>query len=128
MEDQKNLELKDVILLTQMFPVEPLFNKVIVTLNKEQMDGNLVLTDNTVCDEQYIMAKGSGVHNLNVNDKVILDLEKMMVKHQSRDNVYEEVGSIKFDPILIDGIFYAILEDRFIKARYLNNQPLQTNE
>jgi hypothetical protein len=74
------------------------------------------------------MAKGSGVHNLNVNDKVILDLEKMMVKHQSRDNVYEEVGSIKFDPILIDGIFYAILEDRFIKARYLNNQPLQTNE
>lgn len=115
-------------MLTEMFPVEPLFNKIIVTLNKEQVDGNLVLSDNTVSDEQYVMAKGSGVHNLNVNDKVILDLEKLMVKRQSNSNVYEEVGSIKFDPILIDGVFYAILEDRFIKARYLNNKPLQTNE
>lgn len=115
-------------MLTEMFPVEPMFNKVIVTLNKEEVDGDLVLSDNTVSDEQYVMSVGPNVHKLQPNDKVILDLDKLMVKVQSRDNVYEEVGSIKFDPILIDGVFYAILEDRFIKARYLNNKPLQTNE
>ena len=114
--------------ITQTFPIEPTFNKVIVTLNKGVIEGTLDLSENTITEEQYIVAKGPNVHGLEVGGKVLLDLDKLMDKRTNPNNVYEELGVLKFDPIMADGIVYAILEDRFIKAKFKTNQPIQTNE
>lgn len=128
MKEQVNLTFENVIEIIQEFPLEPMFNKVIVTLNKGVIEGTLDLSENTITEEQFIIAKGPNVHNLEVGQKVLLDLDRLMEKRTNPNNVYEEVGMLKFDPIIADGIIYAILEDRFIKAKFKNNQPLQTNE
>ena len=127
MENQANLTWEEVVQIINEFPLEPMFNKVIVTLNKGVIEGTLDLSSNTVAEEQYIIAKGPNVHNLELGQKVLLDLDKLMEKRTNPNNVYEEVGMLKFDPIMVDDIIYAILEDRFIKAKFKNNQPLQTN-
>ena len=99
------------------FPVKPRFNKVIITLNKLEADGELVLSDNTLSEVQTVMAKGGSVLELEVNDTVIIDIEKMMVPVRSEDNnAYETQMQIKVDPIEVDGVIYAIIDDRLIKA------------
>ena len=100
------------------FPFEPMFNKIIITLNTEEVDNNLVLSDNTMSETQIVMAKGSSVHNLEVGDKVLLDLDKMSVKEVNPDNAYETISRIKIDPIMVDGVMYAIIEDRTVKDKY----------
>ena len=99
------------------FPVKPRFNKVIITLNKLEADGDLVLSDNTLSEVQTVMAKGGSVLELEVGDIAIIDIEKMMVPVKSEDkNAYEMQMQIKVDPIEVDGIMYAIIDDRLIKA------------
>ena len=99
------------------FPVQPRFSKVIITLNKLEPDGDLILSDNTLSDIQTVMAKGNSVQELIVGDSVIIDIEKMMVPVKSEDNnAYEMQMQIKVDPIEVDGVIYGIIEDRLIKA------------
>jgi len=99
------------------FPIEPLFNKVIITLNNLEEDGELVLSNNVLSDIQYIIAKGPAVNQVNIGDKVIIDIEKLMVpvKIESTD-AYSVQKQVKIDPIEVNGIVYAIVEDRVIKA------------
>ena len=49
---------------------------------------------------------------------MIFDIEKMMVpvKRESLD-AYETVMQVKIDPIKIGDNIYAIIEDRYIKAK-----------
>ena len=99
------------------FPVKPRFNKVIITLDKLEVDGDLILSENTLSEVQTVLAKGGSVLELEVGDKVIIDIEKMMVPVKSEDkNAYEVQMQIKVDPIEIDGVIYAIIDDRLIKA------------
>ena len=48
METKSNFTKDEVIDLVAIFDLEPNFNKVIVTLNTEEIDGNLVLSDNVI--------------------------------------------------------------------------------
>lgn len=116
--NEKNLNQNDVYLLTDSFVEEPLFNKVIVTLNTEESDGGLVLSDNMMSEIQYVIAKGSSVHNLEVGQKVRIDLEKLMVARQVVGNSHETTSQLKIDPIEFDGFTYMIIEDRFIKTKF----------
>lgn len=116
--NEKNLSQTEVLALVNSFPEEPLFNKVIITVNTESPDGGLVLSDNVLSDIQYIVAKGSSVHNLGLGQKVRIDLEKLLVKVPSDTNSYEYTTQIKVDVIDVDGIVYALLEDRFIKSKF----------
>lgn len=118
MLEQKNLSKEEVIEMGNTFPIEPMFNKVIITLNTEESDGMLVVSDNTMSEEQYIVAKGEHVHSVTQGQKVIIDLEKMMSKELNPENTHETISRIKIDPIFIDGITYAIIEDRYIKAKF----------
>ncbi len=115
--------------MTQTFPWEPTFNKVIITLNRVPEDGELVLSSNTMNTEQYIVAKGTHVHNLSVGDCVMIDIEKLMISKPNPYNTHEEIGQVKIDMIFDDnGNIFGIIEDRYIKARRLTDKPLQTNE
>lgn len=108
----------EVLELTKTFPETPLFNKVIITVNLLEADGGLVLSDSTLSDVQYIVAKGDHVHQLELGDAVRIDLEKLTVKVPVDGNSYEYVNQVKIDPIILDGVLYAIIEDRFIKTKF----------
>lgn len=119
MEEQVNLTQDDVLDLIggEGFPEQPLFNKVIVTLNKEEVDGGLVLSDNTLSEIQYVVAAGN-TSQVQAGQKVRLDLERMTVKVRvEENNSYETVEQIKIDPIIVNDTMYAIIEDRFIKTK-----------
>lgn len=119
-QESKNLTREEVLAMENSFPVEPIFNKVIITLNIEELDGMLVLSDNTMAEEQFIVAKGNHVTQVEVGDKVMVDLEKLMVKEPNPNNTHEYISRIKLDPIYVNDVTYAIIEDRFIKAKYKN--------
>lgn len=116
--NEKNLSQLEVLELVKIFPETPLFNKVIITINTEEVDGNLILSDNVLSEIQYIVSKGDNVINLELGQKVRIDIEKLTVKVQAPNNTYETITQVKIDPIKVDGIAYAIIEDRFIKSKF----------
>lgn len=119
-EGRINLNLEEVIKLSSIFDIEPLFNGVIITLNTEEQDGTLVLSDNVMSEVQYVIAKGDHVRSIEVADKVILNLEKMMTKEINPENQYEYITRVKVDPIEFNGGTFGLIEDRMIKAKYKN--------
>jgi len=56
MGEQKNLTQDNVLDLMRNFEIQPLFNKVVITLNREEEDGGLILSDNTLSEIQYVLA------------------------------------------------------------------------
>jgi hypothetical protein len=117
-EVKVNFSENDMVKVIETFPLEVFFNKVVITTNTMEPDGDLVLSDNTMDEEQYVVAVGNHVSTLKPGDKVIVDLEKMMVKVPNPENSYEYITSIKIDPIeTINGIF-AMIDDRLIKAKF----------
>ncbi len=104
-------------LIETQFPVEPLYSKVIITLNRDEDEGGLVLNDAGLSESQYVVA--AGTHSkLKPGEKVILDLKKMVVRGPSADdNAYDATSQIELDPIEVNGVIYAFVEDRVIKAK-----------
>ena len=119
-EERENMTQDDVLDVIRTFPLEPLFGKVFITLNKLSEDGDLVLSDNILDDVQYVVAGEIQWRESKVSpgQKVIIDIEKMMVPVRSEDtNAYEQVMQVKIDPIEVDGVMYALIEERYIKAK-----------
>lgn len=128
MEERKNFTWEEVVQMSEDFPWQPSFNRVIITLNAEEYDGEVVLTDNTMSEVQYVVASGPHTQ-YKPGDIVWIDLDKMMVRRPNPENQYEEITQIKLDPIYDDeDNMFAIIEDRLIKAKRTSNEPLQSNE
>lgn len=125
---KRNLTAYDALEVSKEWLEQPMFNKVVVTLNTENSLDGLDLSDNAMSQFQYIIAKGTHVRDLEVGDKVRLDLEKMTERKLNPNNSHEDMSTIKLDPIEFDGNIYAIIEDRLIKTRFINSKDLQTNE
>lgn len=123
-----NLTAYDALEVSREWLEQPLFNKVIITLNTEDNFDSLDLSDNMMSQFQYIIAKGPNCHNIEVGDKVRIDLEKMMSSSVSAINTHDNITSIKLDPIEFQDKVYAIIEDRLIKTRFTNSKDLQTDE
>ena len=118
----------DALEISKEWLEQPMFNKVVITLNTENSLDSLDLSDNAMSQFQYIIAKGPNCHNIEVGDKVRLDLDKMLSKTINPNNSHEDLYAIKLDPIEFDGKIFAIIEDRLIKTRFTNSKDLQTNE
>ena len=118
----------DALEISKEWLEQPMFNKVVITLNTENSLDSLDLSDNAMSQFQYIIAKGPNCHNIEVGDKVRLDLDKMLSKTINPNNSHEDLYAIKLDPIEFDGKTFAIIEDRLIKTRFTNSKELQTNE
>lgn len=123
-----NLTAYEALEVSKEWIEQPMFNKVIITLNTINVLDSLDLSDNSMDEFQYIIAKGSMCNNVEVGDKVRLDLDKMVISSVNPNNSHENLTSIKLDPIEFDGRTYAIIEDRMIKTRFINTKDLQTNE
>lgn len=117
---EQGLTRDEVLDIIQTFPLEPMFNRVYITLNREAEDGELVLSDNVLSEVQYVVSGEVEWRDKKIQpgQKVIIDIEKMMVpvRQESRDS-YETVMQVKIDPVEIDGNMFALIEDRFIKAK-----------
>jgi len=104
------------------FPLQPLFNKVIITLNNLEEDGDLVLSENILSDRQFIIAGSFTFKDVTVNpgDEVLIDIEKMMTPVKTETtNAYEMKMQVKIDPVEVGVNTFAMIEDRFIKAKIL---------
>lgn len=104
------------------FPIEPLFNKVVITLNNMEEDGALILSENVLSDKQYVVAGGFTFKDTTVSpgDEVLIDIEKMMAPVKTENtNAYEVKMQIKIEPIEFNGNNFAIIEDRLIKGKYI---------
>lgn len=125
---KENITAYDALEISKEWLEQPMFNKVVITLNTENTLDGLDLSDNAMSQFQYVIAKGSHCRDIEVGDKVRLDLEKMITKQINPNNSHEDFSSIKLDPIEFDGKIFAIIEDRLIKTRFINSKDLQTNE
>ena len=101
------------------FPIDPLRNKVVITLNKELIEGTLDLSNDIMSEVQYVIA-GEVIYRDKVvkpGQKVLLDIKGMMkAVRREVNNQYEMVEQIELDPVQVDGQVFAIIDDRFIKA------------
>ena len=120
METKSNFTKEEVIDLVAIFNLEPNFNKVIVTLNTEEIDGNLVLSDNVIAERQYVIAKSTTSRFVEVTDEVLLDIEKMMIKEQDPNNPHEYITRVKLTPIDFNGHMFGIIDESVIKAKVKN--------
>jgi len=126
---KENVTAYDALEISKEWLEQPMFNKVVITLNTENnLLDSLDLSDNTMSQFQYIIAKGKNVINVEVGDKVRLSLDKMTSKKINPNNSHEDITTIELDPIEFDGKVFAIIEDRLIKTRFINSKDLQTNE
>jgi hypothetical protein len=125
---KENVTAYDALEISKEWLEQPMFNKVVITLNTENSLDSLDLSENAMSQFQYIIAKGTHCRDIEVGDKVRLDLDKMLVKSINPNNSHEDFSSIKLDPIEFDGKIFAIIEDRLIKTRFINSKDLQTNE
>ena len=120
METKSNFTKDEVIDLVTIFDLEPNFNKVIVTLNTEEIDGNLVLSDNVITERQYVIAKSTTSRFVEVTYEVLLDIEKMMIKEQDPNNHHEYITRVKLTPIDFNGHMFGIIDESVIKAKVKN--------
>lgn len=120
MEGNLNLTKEEVNELIGVFNLEPMFTDLIITLNVEKEDNDLVLSENLLSETQYVIAKGSSCREIKEGDKILINLEKMMVKSQNPNNAYESLTSIKIDPIEFNGYTFGIIGQNIIKAKYKN--------
>jgi hypothetical protein len=125
---RENVTAYDALEISKEWLEQPMFNKVIITLNTENTLDSLDLSDNAMSQFQYIIAKGPNCHNIEVGDKVRLDLDKMLKKSINPNNSHEDIATIQLDPIDFQDRVFAIIDDRVIKTRFMNSKELQTNE
>lgn len=116
MENIENMTHDDVLEVITDFPVVPLGRKLLITLNMEEMDGELVLSDNSFAETQYVVAKGEHIKDFEAGAKVILDLEKMMEYLPNPQNSYEKVGRIKIKPIEVGDRVYGLINENVVEA------------
>ncbi len=112
-----NVESGDVLEISNSFIYDVPNTKVVITLNTENVDGQLILSDNTMSEHQFVIAKGPMVNFVLPGDEILLDLDKMMVKELNPENSHETISKIKIDPLMFEGRMYGIIDDRLIKAK-----------
>ena len=116
MEEIENMLLDDVLEVITDFPIQPLGRKLIITLNMEEPDGDLILSDNSFDEKQYVVAVGTHITDIKPGNKVLLDLERMMEYLPNPENAYEKVGRIKVRPIEVNGKVYGLINDNVVEA------------
>jgi hypothetical protein len=112
----ENLHMDDILPMLEDFPLLPTTNKVIITMNtsEEVSDDGVRISNNHLAESQYVLAAGSHVHAAKPGNKVLLNLEKMMVYEPGEQNTHERVGHIKIRPVEVNGRFFALVSDAVI--------------
>ena len=90
------------------FPLTPLFNNLIITLELEPEDA-LNLGDSGLNQTQTVVAAGPTAQ-VKTGDKVLLDFTKMTKIVDGTTLL--DIG----EPVTVDSVNYAFIQDRIVKA------------
>lgn len=115
-ELEMNLTKEEVTVLSNLFPWKPMYNKLVITLNKTEDDNSMNFENHVLDQEQYVVAVGTTIRDIKAGDKILLNIEKMLTKEHLEDNVYDYVQRIKIEPIEFEGRTFALIDDRVINA------------
>lgn len=116
---QANMSHDDVLDVIIDFPVKPLWGQVVITINTDEADGVLVLSDNSFSEKQYVVSGSIEYGDIKVvpGTPVLIDIKKLMKTVKTEvDNVYGEYKAVEIDPLEVDGVMYAVVDSRVIKA------------
>ena len=116
MEEVTNITREEVLSLIEEFPVTPLKNRLIITVNMTNPNSQLSLEDVSFSETQYVLAVGSHCHEIQEGDKVLLDIEAMMKYEYVDTNTDEKVGRILIKPIVVGNRTFGLITDRFVEA------------
>lgn len=116
-QSNKNVTYDEVMERIENFPIQPMRRDVIITLNTMEVDEEeeLGLTQSPINELQYVLAVGTHVHDVIAGDAVGINIEKMMTFTNHSEDAYERTGTIKIDPIEVDGVVYALVDVDKIK-------------
>lgn len=115
MEEVKFFTQDDVLDVITGFPIEPLHNNVVITINTVQEA--IKITEAQMDEVQYVIAKGPTVIGVEPGQKVLIDLGKLTVRVPNDTDATELVSRVSIEPIVVDDVMYAIVSDRVIKAK-----------
>ncbi len=118
-DTQANMSHDDVLDVIINFPVKPLWGQVVITVNTDEADGVLVLSDNSFSEKQYVISGSIEYGDIKVvpGTPVLIDIKKLMKTVKTEvDNVYGEYKAVEIDPLEVDGVMYAVVDSRVIKA------------
>lgn len=118
LRNTENLTQDDVLELIGDFPMTPLKNRVIITINtdSEESEDGVKLSSNSLAETQFVMAVGGMVHDLVPGNRVLLNLEKMTETRPAHLNAHEKVPMINLRPLEINGRVYAMIFDGVIDS------------
>ena len=109
-------EVKDII---KSFPLVPTGDKLFITLNTEDVDGKLVLSDNVIAEDQYIIAVGDmASRQFEEGEKVVIDIKRMTVKEYADHDQTQVVTRVEVDTIEVEGKMFGVIFSKFVKAKY----------
>jgi hypothetical protein len=113
----KNLSEIEVRELINKFPIKPRSSFVYITMNKSSdNDEDVILEEEYITEEQYVIAVGDRVHDLEPGMKVLLDPEKMTKYIQDPNDVTTKIPTLNALPIEVNGYVIARVSDNIIHS------------
>ena len=116
-EKIKNLSEIEVRELIAKFPIKPRNSFVYITMNKSSdNDEDVILEEEYITEEQYVIAVGDRVHDIEPGMKVLLDPEKMTKYVQDPNDVTTKIPTLNALPMEVDGYVVARVTDNIIHS------------
>jgi len=114
------MDLDAVLDVMTDFPIQPYGYRLIITANS-YLDGDSSGDFNMAAvrynPTQYVVAVSDKLKgSIKPGSKVILDLDKMMVKSAAEENSDEQVGWLKLDTVEVNDQVYVMITESVIKA------------
>jgi hypothetical protein len=116
-EKIKNLSEIEVRELITTFPIKPRNSFVYITMNKSSdNDEDVILEEEYITEEQYVIAVGDRVHDIEPGMKVLLDPEKMTKYVQDPNDVTTKIPALNALPMEVNGYVVARVTDNIIHS------------
>jgi hypothetical protein len=116
-EKIKNLSEIEVRELITTFPIKPRNSLVYITMNKSSdNDEDVILEEEYITEEQYVIAVGDRVHDIEPGMKVLLDPEKMTKYVQDPNDVTTKIPALNALPMEVNGYVVARVTDNIIHS------------
>jgi hypothetical protein len=116
-EKIKNLSEIEVRELIAKFPIKPRNSFVYITMNKSSdNDEDVILEEEYITEEQYVIAVGDRVHDIEPGMKVLLDPEKMTKYVQDPNDVTTKIPTLNALPMEVNGYVVARVTDNIIHS------------
>lgn len=114
-EEILNLQENELFGLISRFNLQPLGNKMIITLNNHITAEDSLDMDIMLNEEQHVIAIGEYVRTIIPGDKVAVDLEKLLVTVPDPNDSYSKITKIKVNPVRFENYTFGIIDASDVK-------------